>query len=424
MRYDSSSTPAPPDPNRSADAPQPRTPRGLAIRIGGTLICTALTIVIVAPIALSSQDLVRWASDPAGLGLPEAWAWLVFIALDAAAAVCVGMVSLAAWRGESGGAFHVLTWLFALGSAFANFRHGRTTPAKDDEYFFAAMSIAGPLLLDVTLARVRRWTRVEARTQMAARPRFGLRWLPGVAFRETLRAWQASLREDIARPADAIAYVREVRALAGLTPADALRFAWQALGHTDPYIAWQWLVARGVTIDQATVLSATAALTSSATSAALPPAPSRLELPGHQDSASGSTTLPTEPGEDPQPEIVEDPLPADSPVQSQPNPAAPEPVQPGEDTTTPEEDTPPSRAPGRSRSAASTPRRSTTAAHSTTGDRLADAVQMLKANSEITAPELADQLRALGWLLSDRTATRVLSQARAEAQTTRLTVAR
>ena len=201
MRYDSSSTPAPPDPNRSADAPRPRTPRGLAIRIGGTLICTALTIVIVAPIALSSQDLVRWASDPAGLGLPEAWAWLVFIALDAAAAVCVGMVSLAAWRGESGGAFHVLTWLFALGSAFANFRHGRTTPAKDDEYFFAAMSIAGPLLLDVTLARVRRWTRVEARTQMAARPRFGLRWLPGVAFRETLRAWQASLREDIARPA-------------------------------------------------------------------------------------------------------------------------------------------------------------------------------------------------------------------------------
>lgn len=229
--------------------------RGMATAV--PVIAVLLGVVIVAPIALSSQDLVRWAMDPSGLGLPGVWAWLAFVALDAAAAVCVGMVTVAAWRGENGGTFHALTWLFALGSAVANYRHGQTTPARDDEYFFPAMSLAGPLLLDVTLARVRRWTRLEARTQMAARPRFGLRWLPGVAFRETLRAWQASLREDIARPADAIAYVREVRALAGLTPADALRFAWQALGHADPYKAWQWLVARGVHIDQQAVVEAT-----------------------------------------------------------------------------------------------------------------------------------------------------------------------
>jgi hypothetical protein len=221
------------------------------------LVGLALAVVVLAPIVLSSQDLVRWAADPGGLGLPMVWAWLAFVALDAAAAVCVGMVTVAAWRGEGGGLFHVLTWLFAAGSAVANYRHGQTTPARDDEYFFPAMSLAGPLLLDVTLARVRRWTRIEERTQLFAHPRFGLRWLPGVGFRETLRAWQTSLREGIERPADAIAHVRETRALTGLAPTDALRFAWQALGHTDPYRAWQWLVARGVTIDQQTVVAAT-----------------------------------------------------------------------------------------------------------------------------------------------------------------------
>jgi hypothetical protein len=38
------------------------------------------------------------AASPDGLGLPRLWAWLAFVALDAAAAVCVGMVSVAAWR--------------------------------------------------------------------------------------------------------------------------------------------------------------------------------------------------------------------------------------------------------------------------------------------------------------------------------------
>jgi len=234
----------------------PRRQPGLGAQILAAVVAACLAVVIVAPIVLSSQDLVRWAADPGGLGLPLVWAWLAFVALDAAAAVCVGMISVAAWRGEGGGLFHGLTWMFALGSAVANYRHGQTTPARDDQYFFPAMSLAGPLLLDVTLARVRRWTRLEARTQLSARPRFGLRWLPGVGFRETLRAWQTALREGIERPADAIAHVRETRALAGLDPADALGFAWQALGHRDPYVAWQWLVARGVQVDQATVREA------------------------------------------------------------------------------------------------------------------------------------------------------------------------
>ena len=230
--------------------------RGATIltRAAATAICAALGTVIIAPIVLSSQDLVRWATSPTGLGLAPHWAWLVFVALDSVAAVCVGMVTVAAWRGESGGAFHGLTWLFSAGSAVANYRHGVTTPARDDQYFFPAMSLAGPLLLDVTLARIRRWVRIDAETQLAARPRFGLRWLPGVGFRETLRAGKAALREGLARPADAIAYVREREALTGMTPSDAVHLAVQALAvNGDPvtlYRVRQWLVARGVVVNQ------------------------------------------------------------------------------------------------------------------------------------------------------------------------------
>jgi Protein of unknown function (DUF2637) len=46
------------------------------------------------------------------------------------------------------------------------------------------------------------------------------------------------------------------------------------------------------------------------------------------------------------------------------------------------------------------------------GDRLADSIDLLRANDELTAQGLAEQLRALGWPISDRTAARVLSEAR------------
>jgi hypothetical protein len=235
--------------------PRPDISRGrkaLAVGIG-----SALVAVIVAPIALSSQDLVKWGNDPHGLGLSLFWAWIVFVALDLAAAVCVGMVTYSAWRGESGGIFHVLTWMFAGTSAYANYRHGMTSPAADAKLFFPAMSLMGPLLLEVTLHRVKRWTRMADRQIMTARPSFGSRWLPGVAFRETLSAWATAKRENIGRPEDAIAHVRERRALQGMTEVDAIRYAWSALSTYDEYSARLWLQARGRTVTQAAMDDAT-----------------------------------------------------------------------------------------------------------------------------------------------------------------------
>lgn len=232
------------------DAPRKLSAGRRALAIG---IAVALGAVIVAPIALSSQDLVKWGNDPHGLGLSPFWAWVVFIALDLAAAVCVGMVTYSAWRGESGGIFHVLTWMFAGTSAYANYRHGLHSPAADAKLFFPAMSLMGPLLLEVTLHRVKRWARVADRTVMTAKPAFGVRWLPGVAFRETLTAWATAKRENIAKPEDAIAHVRERRWLGEMTDLDAIRYAWSALGTEDEYQARLWLQARGRAVAQSAI---------------------------------------------------------------------------------------------------------------------------------------------------------------------------
>jgi len=112
----------------------------------------------------------------------------------------------------------------------ANYQHGRRTPAPDDAVFFAAMSIAGPVLLHVTLHRVRRWVRIADGDYRPARAHFGLRWLPGVAFGETLAAWKTSVRAGISRPELAVAQVRQRRLLASLEEPERIRFAVGALG--------------------------------------------------------------------------------------------------------------------------------------------------------------------------------------------------
>lgn len=178
-----------------------------------TITALFLGVVIAAPIALSSQDIVAWAGAPSGLGLLPPWDVFTFVALDLAAFVCVCMVVYAAWRGESGGLFGVLVWLFAAGSAYANFRHGtRPDAPADARWFFPAMSLAGPALLEVTVRRIRRWVQTSAGRYEHPLPHFRLvRWLPGIAMRETWRAWKLAVTEGYSRPEDAITAARMVR---------------------------------------------------------------------------------------------------------------------------------------------------------------------------------------------------------------------
>lgn len=73
------------------------------------------------------------------------------------------------------------------------------------------------------------------------------------------------------RPAAVRTMYAERAALTRLTPADAVRYAWGALGHYEPHAARVWLQQRGVMVDQATLDEAIAAR---------PPAvPARLALP-------------------------------------------------------------------------------------------------------------------------------------------------
>lgn len=194
-------------------------------------ITVGLAFVISAPFALSSQDLVDWAHSATGLALPIAWSLFVFVALDIAAAVCVGMVVYAAWRGESGGIFGVLVWGFAGFSAFANYRHASGTAARDDDWFFPTMSLAGPLLLEATVRRVRRWVKTSAGRYENPLPHFrAMRWI--LSLRETWTAYRLSVTEGYSQPVEAITAARIRRGV--LPPGNPPLFPLIDRATTDP----------------------------------------------------------------------------------------------------------------------------------------------------------------------------------------------
>lgn len=153
----------------------------------------ALTVVVCAPIALSAHDIIDWAGSPDGLALHGHWPLVVFFALDAAAAVCVGLVVYCTWRGEGAGLFSWLVWLFALTSAYANHKHGMRPGAPGAAWwFFPTMSLAGPFLLEVVMRKVRKWIQEGTGKRARHGVSFDLaRWIPGVgALRETYGAWR------------------------------------------------------------------------------------------------------------------------------------------------------------------------------------------------------------------------------------------
>jgi hypothetical protein len=165
------------------------------------------------------------------------------------------------------------------------------------------MSIAGPVLLHVTLHRVRRWVRIADGDYRPARAHFGLRWLPGVAFAETLEAWKTSVRAGISRPELAVAQVRQRRLLASLDDQERIRFAIGALGALDGRASVHerrfWLAERGHPVatdalEQA--LGATSAGSTTVTRAEQPPAvegPPRGEV--SRGDSPGAPALPAPP---------------------------------------------------------------------------------------------------------------------------------
>jgi hypothetical protein len=221
------------EPTHTAPAPVPAlaarpaasqaTRYGMAVLL--TLVGVLLAGVIVAPIALSSQDIISWAGSPTGLGLTGPWPLVTFLALDAAAAVCVGLVVYCAWRGESAGAFAWLVWAFAGMSAYANYSHSVDSPARDAVWFFPAMSVAGPFLLEIIVRRVRRWVQEGTGQRARHSVSFGFaRWMPGVgALRETYGAWRLARLDHITDAREAVTAYRQLCPTGSIRVLRALR---------------------------------------------------------------------------------------------------------------------------------------------------------------------------------------------------------
>ncbi len=212
-------------------------------------VAVALFVVVLAPIVVSSTHLLSWASSADGLGLPTYLGWTAVLSLDAAAAVAVGMVTVSAYRGESGGVFHLLTWLLAGASAYVNHVYGVRTPAPDDQWFTPAMSLLGPALLEATLGKFRRWARAESGRSLDGHVQFGPRWT--VAPVETFSAWKTARREGITRATDAITRVRECAALRTLDGPERVRYVARATDASDSYGVTLWLLARSIKVSSA-----------------------------------------------------------------------------------------------------------------------------------------------------------------------------
>jgi hypothetical protein len=229
------------------------------------VVAVLLGVVLLAPITLSSQDLYAWAAAPRGLGLPPpVWPLLVPASLDVAAATCIAMTVVATWRRDRPGVFAALVWVFACASVYAQYTHGlaeRAAGRAQDAWWAMPMFAAlGPLLLEVTLHRLRRWARQDADELLWGAAGFGVRWL--VAPWSTASAWAASRRFGIRSAPAALRWVADrsvVRALRG-RPAEAVLYALgDAEVNGDLHAARVWLADRGVHVTQTALTEAASA---------------------------------------------------------------------------------------------------------------------------------------------------------------------
>jgi len=234
-----------------------------------TVTAAAYAVVVPAPFVLSFASLAAWARDH--VGLTGALPYVVPLALDASAVVCICLTFLAVMRADGAGAARFLVWLIAGGSAVANARHGADT-SLDATILLAAMPLLTMLLVDIGFRRV-------LRNALAARgaiepplPRYrAVRW--AIAPRETARAWGVGVREQITSPAAALAQSRRsaeltdagvsdpaelaarARELQAMTKTDACRAAFTDIGEVNVPRAIAHLGQHGVSVNSNTAYS-------------------------------------------------------------------------------------------------------------------------------------------------------------------------
>lgn len=201
-------------------------PKWVPVLIATTAVL--LAGLIIAPLSLSGQDIVAWARK--GLGLDGLWPLVVFYSLDATAFICVLVCVYCAYMGTRAGMFFLTVWVIAVLSAYAQYGHNIRDKehAPDGWWFFPAMALLAPFMLELVLAKVRAIQRQRRGEAAKPRPKFPLwRWIPGVgSFVETYGAWRVSLLLNLATYEDCVNEYRRLCPEGGLGVLKAIRL-WQ-----------------------------------------------------------------------------------------------------------------------------------------------------------------------------------------------------
>lgn len=186
--------------------------------------------LIIAPLSLSAQDIIDWART--GLNLAGLWPLVVFYSLDATAFICVLICFYCAYMGQSAGMFSITVWAIAVLSAYAQYGHGMRNKeqAPDGWWFFPAMALLAPFMLELVLRKVRAVQRQRRGLSAKTRPKFPIwRWLPGIgSFVETYGAWRVSLLMNLETYDQCIQEYRRLCPSGGLKVLAAMRAVQQA----------------------------------------------------------------------------------------------------------------------------------------------------------------------------------------------------
>ncbi|GAA4671932.1 hypothetical protein GCM10023214_78600 [Amycolatopsis dongchuanensis] len=152
---------------------------------------------------------------------------------------------------------HLLVWVLASLSAYANWRAGVELHAHDAVWFLPAMSGLAVVMVEVVSRAARRWVRVAAGVHEPALPRFRfLRWI--FAPSETFAALRVAVLNGITDHHQAVNIVRArdnsvataEPALSLVSKADAVRRAISATNSTDPSVLTEWLSGQGVEVSR------------------------------------------------------------------------------------------------------------------------------------------------------------------------------
>jgi hypothetical protein len=200
--------------------------------------------------------------------------WLAVppIALEGGTLAAATLTLWAVLAGDSAALSRLMTATFIAAAAYANYRGAQSAgrPILAAEYL-AGASVYAYLMWHSILTRIRRTELRSADAIEDPLPRFRLlRWL--LAFNETRQAFTIAVRENLTRPRDALARIREKPALPpapGTPPADdpniiddltalaaerggkrlAIEQAAHIINSHEPTRVQQWLSKHGIDID-------------------------------------------------------------------------------------------------------------------------------------------------------------------------------